>query len=33
MKNLFSFYNFPLTFTVGLIAFCWFCFFSVILAG
>ncbi len=32
MKELFSFENFPLTFTWGLIFFTWFCFFSVILA-
>ncbi len=30
---MFSFHNSPLTIIVGLIVFCWLCFFSVIFAG
>jgi len=33
MASLFSFQNFALTFTVGLIIWSWISFFSVILAG
>ena len=30
---MFSFYNFPLTLVIALIAWSWFSFFSVIIAG
>ena len=33
MMQMFSFENFPLTFTIGLIVFAWLSFLSVILFG
>ena len=33
MKEMFTFQNFPMAIIVGLIAFSWLIFFSVILAG